>query len=286
MARPIWKGHISFGLVNIPVVLYSAEEAAELHFNLIDQRDRSRVRYIRVNESTGDEVPWNEIVKGYEYEEGQYVLLGDADFKRAAVEASQTVEIEDFVDADALDPLFLERPYYLVPDKRGAKGYVLLRETLARSGKVGIAKVVIHTRQHLAAVLPRGKALVLMLLRFAHELRAVEDLDLPAESPQEYKVSPKEIEMAEKLVESMSGEWTPEKYHDDYRDALLKWIEQKAKRGELTPTAASAAPDEAERGGEIVNIMDLLRKSVEQKGKTRRVATTRPRGAKRKTRAG
>ena len=166
MARPIWKGHISFGLINIPVTLYPAEQRSELHFNLIDDRNKARVRYQRVNERTGEEVPWDNIVKGYEYEENEYVLLGDADFKQADVKATQTVELEDFVTAEEINGIYFDKPYYLVPSKAGIKGYVLLRETLKKTKKMGIARVVIRTREYVAALFPKGRGLVLDLLRY------------------------------------------------------------------------------------------------------------------------
>jgi DNA end-binding protein Ku len=257
-------------LVNVPVVLYSAEDRADLRFNMLDSRDHARVRYERVNEITGEEVPWDQIVKGYEYSDGNYVLLSDDDFKKAAVEASQTVEIEDFVDIDSIDRIYFDKPYYLVPGKRGEKGFVLLRETLKRTGKAAIAKVVIRSRQHLAAVVPRGDGMVLMLLRFQQELRDYEEYDLPRGSLKDYKISDKEIKMAEQLVKSMHAEWQPESYQDDYRTRLLEWIEKKVKSDGVEPAAAvDDEDDEADMPG-IINIMDLLEKSVKSKQKSKK----------------
>ncbi len=271
MARPIWKGHISFGLVNVPVTLCSAENRSELHFTLLDSRDKARIHYMRVNEATGKEVPWDKVVRAYEYEEDNFVVLEDDDFKRAAVEATQKVEIEDFVDEKAVDYVYFDRPYYLVPDKKWEKAYVLMRETLRKSGKIGIAKVVIHTRQYLAAVIPQGNALVLNLLRYQHELRNPAEFELPDENVKKYKVSDKEFEMAEKLVETMTTEWKPEKYHDDYRDALMKFIVQKAKAGEKAiPLEVSAEERREKKRGEIIDIMDLLKKSVKQTAEKRK----------------
>src|SRR3989339_1380560 len=179
MARPIWKGHITFGLVNIPVTLYSAEKRDELHFKLLDSRNKARVHYERVNEETGEEVPWSEVVKAFEYDKGNYVLVEEEDFKRAAPEATQAVEIQDFVDREDVDYVYYDKPYYLMPGKKGEKGYVLLREILRRTGKVGISKVVIRTRQYLDALLAEGDALVLELLRFDQEVRKPEEFDLP-----------------------------------------------------------------------------------------------------------
>jgi DNA end-binding protein Ku len=162
MARPIWNGNISFGLVNIPITLFSAEKKSELHFKLLDKRNRSGIRYERVNEDTGEAVPLDQIVKGYEYDPGDYVLLTDEDFKKAAVEATQSIEIADFVDLSSIEYTYFEKPYYVVPGKKADKGYVLLREVLKRTGKVAISKVVIHSRQYLSALIPQENALILI----------------------------------------------------------------------------------------------------------------------------
>jgi DNA end-binding protein Ku len=266
MARPIWKGHITFGLVNIPVTLYPAERRDDLHFNMLDSRNQARVRYERVNEATGEPVPWDQIVKAYEYEEGEYVIIEEEDFKRAAPESTQTVEIEDFVDEKSLDYVYFDKPYYLVPGKKGEKGYVLLRETLRRTKKVGIAKVVIRKREYLAALIPQGDILVLDLLRFHQEIRAISEFEAPGGKLEDYNVTKRELEMAEQLVEAMTSEWEPEKYQDEYRTALMAWIEKKAAAGGATPSPepAAASPEPA---GEIVDFMELLKKSVEKSGK-------------------
>lgn len=276
MARPIWKGHVSFGLVNIPVVLYSAERRADLQFRMLDSRNKARVRYERVNEVTGEEVPWDQIVKAYEYDGGNYVVLTEEDFKKAAVEATQAVEIEDFVDAESIDYRYFDKPYYLLPDKKGGKGYVLLRETLKRTGKAGIAKVVIRTRQYLAALIAHDDALVVNLLRFQQELRDLDEFEFPTGTLKQNDVSSKEMELAEKLVKGMSANWKPEKYHDDYRDALMRWIEKKASKD---GTAVSPEPEEDEgvEAGQIINFMDVLKESIEKKSKGSR------KGRKKKT---
>src|SRR5918999_465278 len=229
MARAIWKGSISFGLVNIPVGLYSAESRDEIHFKLLDRRNMSPIRYKRVNEESGREVPWEETVRGYEFAEGKYVALTDEDLKRAAPEATQTIDITDFVDLDEVSPLYFDKPYYLAPDKKGAKAYALLREVLRRTNKAGIAKVVIRTRQYLAAVVPRGDVLTLELMRYAHELRDPAELNVPHGKQ---GVSEKELQMAERLVEGMVEKWDPEKYKDDYRRDLMKMIEERVEAGE------------------------------------------------------
>jgi len=262
VARPIWKGHISFGLVNIPVTLYSAEKKKDLHFNLLDNRNKAKVRYERINELTHEEVPWSETVKAYEYEDGNYVVLSEDDFKKAAVEATQTVEIEDFVDGSKIGHVYYEKPYYLVPGKRGEKGYVLLRETLRRTGKVGIARVVIRARQYPAAVIPEGKALVLNLLRFHHELRAPGEFDLPGDELSEHKISSREMEMAEQLVENMSADWTPAKYKDEYREALLSWIDQKVKSGGVEPVPTKEK--EVTGSADVIDLMSKLKQSLQQ----------------------
>ena len=221
--RPIWKGHISFGLVNVPVVLYPAEQRADLQLHLIDSRNFSRVRYERVNAETGEEVPWNKAVKGYEYGDGNYVVLGSDELKQAAPEATKTIEIERFVNLDDIHQLYFDKPYYLEPDKKGAKPYALLREAMRETGKAGIARVVIRTRQYLSAMVVRDNALVLNLLRYHQELRSLKELDLPGDL-KEVGVKAQEMKMARDLLESMSGEWDPAEFHDEYREKLMAWI--------------------------------------------------------------
>ena len=225
--RAIWKGSISFGLVNIPIALYPATRREELKFRLLRAKDLSPVNYKRVAEKDGKEVPWDEIVKGYEYEKGNYVVLKDEDFQRVDLEATQTVDIQDFVDQEEIDPMFFYKPYYLEPQKGGDKAYVLLRDTLARTGKVGIAKVVIKTRQYLAGVKAEDSVLVLELMHFAEELADADKLHVPK------KIEPgkRELDMAKALVESMSAKWDPKKYRDDYREALMEVIEEKVEAG-------------------------------------------------------
>ena len=225
--RAIWKGSISFGLVNIPIALYPATRREELKFRLLRAKDLSPVNYKRVAEKDGKEVPWDEIVKGYEYEKGKYVLVKDEDFQRVDLEATQTVDIQDFVDQEEIDPMFFYKPYYLEPQKGGDKAYVLLRDTLARTGKVGIAKVVIKTRQYLAGVKAEDSVLVLELMHFAEELADADKLHVPK------KIEPgkRELDMAKALVESMSAKWDPKKYRDDYREALMEVIEEKVEAG-------------------------------------------------------
>ncbi len=259
MPRSIWKGSISFGLVSIPVGLYAAEAPHELAFHLLDKRDKSPVRYKRVSEKTGKEVPWNDVVRGYEYAKGSYVVLSDEDLKRANPTATQTIDISDFVDAAEISPIYFDKPYYLAPDRKGTKGYALLREALRRSGKVGIATVVIRTRQYLAAVLPQEDVMVLQLLRYAHELRDTEELEVPHG---EAGVSERELEMAERLIEGMVGEWQPEKYADTYEKDVMELIERRVESGE-TEAVETPAPKPA-AGGKVVDLMMLLKRSVEE----------------------
>lgn len=268
MARAIWKGSISFGLVNIPVGLYAAESRDEISFKMLDSKTMSPIHYKRISEESGKEVPWEETVKGYEFAKGKYVVLSDQDLKRAAPEATQTIDIVDFVDLDDISPLYFDKPYYLAPDKKGAKAYALLRETLRRTGKVGIAKVVIRTRQYLAAVVARGDVLTLELMRYAHELRDPDELDVPHGKQ---GVTDREIDMAERLVEGMVSAWDPEKYKDDYRRDLMKMIEERVESGQLEASEESA-PKPQRAASNVVDLMALLKASVEEGGGERRPA--------------
>jgi DNA end-binding protein Ku len=262
MARAIWKGSISFGLVNIPVGLYSAESRDDISFKLLDRKTKSPIHYKRVSEESGKEVPWEQTVRGYEVDKGKYVVLSDEDLKRAAPEATQTIDILGFVDLKDISPLFFDKPYFLAPDSKGTKAYALLRETLRRTGKVGIAKVVIRTRQYLAAVVARGDSdvLTLELMRYAHELRDPAELDVPRGKE---GVSDKELQMAIRLVEGMEEAWDPDKYKDDYRSDLMKMIEKRAKSGELEGSTEPAPKPEA-RGGKVVDLMALLKRSLDE----------------------
>ena len=265
MARSIWKGSITFGLVNIPVGLYPAEKREEtVSFHMLDKRNMARLRYKRVNEETGREVPWEETVRGYEFDKGKYVVLSDEDLERAAPEKTQTVDILDFVDGEDISPLYFDKPYYLAPDKKGAKSYALLREVLRRTGKVGIAKVVIRTKQSLAAVLVEDKAIVLNILRFDHELRDPTELDLPSGKE---GVSERELDMAERLVEGMVSKWEPEKYRDDYYKDLKKMINERVEAGQLEESPEAPPAPKPQRGGQVVDLMALLKQSVEAGGR-------------------
>ncbi|MBV8201278.1 MAG: Ku protein, partial [Acidobacteria bacterium] len=270
MPRSIWKGSISFGLVNIPVGLYTAEKSKELHFNLLDRRNLAPIHYQRINSETGKEVRWEDTVRGFEFEPKHYVVLSDEDLKRANPSSTQTIEIIEFVDLADISPTYFEKPYYLAPERKGAKGYALLRETLRRTGKVGIAKVVIRTRQYLAAVVPVGDAIVLDLMRFEDELRDTGELDLPSGKQ---GVTDKELQMAERLVEAMVGKWDPDSYRDDYRVDLKAMIDARVAAGELEAGAEEPAPRPAARGGKVIDLMSLLKRSIEEGGRPAAPAT-------------
>jgi DNA end-binding protein Ku len=264
MAAAVWKGHISFGLVNIPVTLHSAETREELKFKMLDRRNNAKIRYRRVNEVTGEDVPWQEIVKAYPLDKNSVVILEKEDFRRASLEATQTVDIEAFVDKDLIDTVYFEKPYYVVPQKKAEKGYVLLRDVLIKTQKVGIAKVIFGARQYIAALMPAGKALVLEILRYQHELKDPSEFSFPGETPEAYKITPKEVSLAELLVENLSGEWEPQAFKDEYRDALLRYIEEKAKGSISTPAEAEK---EIREPGKVIDMMELLKRSVEQASK-------------------
>ena len=270
MARAIWKGSISFGLVNIPIALYPATRREELKFRLLRKSDLSPVNYKRVAEKDGEEVPWDHIVKGYEYEKGKYVVLKDEDFERVDLEATQTVDIQDFVDVDEIDPMFFYKPYYLEPQKGGDKAYALLRDALKDSKKVGIAKVVIKTRQYLAGVKPEDGALVLELMHFADELADTGKLHLP----KKVDVGKREMNMAKSLIGSMSAKWNPEKYRDDYREALMEVIEEKVEAG---GKEIEAKPKKRPKPTKVIDLVSVLQKSLEQTGGAKKKSTAKSR---------
>ncbi len=253
--RAIWKGSISFGLVNIPIALYPATRKEDLKFRLLRKKDLSPVNYKRVAAKDGKEVPWDEIVKGYEYEKGKFVVLSEKDFQRVDLEATQTVDIQDFVDLDEIDPMFFYKPYYLEPQKGGDKAYTLLREALSDGKKVGIAKVVIKTRQYLGGVKALKDALVLELMHFAEELADPEKLHVPKKTT----VGKREKDMAEALVKSMSSKWDPEKYKDDYREALMEVIEEKVESG---GEEIEEKPKEKKTPTKVIDLVAVLQESL------------------------
>ncbi len=275
--RAIWKGSISFGLVNIPIALYPATRREELKFRLLRGSDLSPVNYKRVAEKDGKEVSWEQIVKGYEYEKGKFVVLNEKDFQRVDLEATQTVDIQDFVDVEEIDPMFFYKPYYLEPQKGGDKAYVLLRDVLAKTNKVGIAKVIIKTRQYLAGVKPLKHALVLELMHFAQELSDAEKLNVPK------KMEPgkREIDMAKALVENMTSKWDPEKYKDDYRDALLEVIEEKVESG---GKEIEEKPKAKKPSSKVIDLVAVLQQSLAKSegGKKKKRASKSTRSASKK----
>ncbi|MGB3749717.1 MAG: Ku protein [Rhodanobacter sp.] len=269
MARPIWSGTLSFGLLNVPVSLMTGERSVDLHFRMLDSRSNTPIRYERVNAETGEEVPWKEIVKAFEYAKGNYVVLEPEDIKSAAAEGREVVDVKAFVKADAIGPEYFEKPYYLVPGKKAEKGYVLLREVLERTGRIGIARVVIRTREYLSAVMPRGNALVLILLRYPQELVDAEDYRIPEGAASQYRISDKEIGMAEQLIESMSEEWNPKDYRDEFRDRLRKVIEKRMQsKGVVSTDAEEEAEVPEDAATNVVDFMSLLQKSLASNKRT------------------
>ena len=266
-ARPIWSGTLSFGLLNIPVSLMSGERRTDIHFRMLDARDNSPIRFERVNAETGEEVPWKEIVKAFEYDKGSYVVLQPEDIKSAAPESHNAVEVEAFIDASAIGPRFFEKPYVLVPGKKAEKGYVLLRETLKKAKKIGVARVVIRTREYLSAVMPLGDALVLILMRYPQEIVDPGEYKLPTGKASAYRIAPKELEMATQLVDSMASTWKPEAYHDEFRARLSEIIRKRIKQKGKTTKVLDEQEEAAE--GTATNVVDfvaLLQKSLGEKG--------------------
>jgi DNA end-binding protein Ku len=295
MPRPIWSGTLTFGLLNVPVSLMSGEQRSRLHFHLLDGRDKKPVHYKRVNAKTGREVPWKEIVKGYEYEKGRFVVLDRSDIRAAAPESHETVEIQSFVDADSIPVQYFEKPYVLVPGKKAEKGYVLLRDTLAETGRIGIARVVIRTKEYLAAVKPDGDALLLLVMRYPEELVDREAFKLPHGAPASFRITAREQEMAKQLIGAMAGKWKPDQYEDDFARRLRATIRKKMKRKGAVVEAAE--PEErAAPASNVVDFMALLRDSIASNKRTpagkakapprRRAARKRPARPTAKKRAG
>jgi DNA end-binding protein Ku len=256
----IWKGSLSFGLVSIPVEVRTAIQGDHISFRMLHEEDLAPIKYERVSASSGDPVPWNEIVKGYEYDKGKFVIITDEDFKTAAVESSKTLEIVDFVKEEEIDPRYFETPYFLVPSKGGEKAYALLREAIRKTGSVGIGKIIMRQKQHLAGIKVVGDALVLEIMRFANELIDTNTLHLPDAS----LVRPQELQMAEQLVNSLAESFDPTKYTDEYRANLMRVIhaKMKGKKVNLKPEP------ETERDTQVIDLMTRLRESLDQ-GKKR-----------------
>lgn len=260
MPRPLWSGAISFGLLNIPVSLVSAKEGEAISFSLLDKRDHSRIGYKQYNKKTGKEVNKRDIVKGYEYEPEHFVVITDKDFERANPKATRSIEIEDFVNLDDVDPLLFERPYYLLPAKNGEKSYMLLKKVLARAKKVAIGQIVLHRKQRLVSIMARGDYLVCEVLRYPREILAVDEFK-SIEKVKDVSVSKRELDMAEKLVEGMTAKWDPDKYKDTYHDDVMKRIKAKIRSG---GAIESEEPEQEERApaSRVLDLMPLLKKSL------------------------
>lgn len=269
MARPIWTGTLSFGLLNVPVSLMTGSRSTDLHFRMLDSRNNTPVRYERVNAETGDEVPWKDIVKAFEYQKGNYVVLEPEDIKAASPEGHEAVEVEAFIDADSIGPQYFEKPYVLVPGNKAEKGYVLLRETLKKTGKIGIARVVIRTREHLAVVMPQDNALLLVMVRYPQELVDVDEYRLPDKAVSDYRIAPKELDMAQQLIDSMSSDWSPKDYRDDFRDRLKAIIEKRLKaKGAVMSDDEEESPHAENASTNVVDFMALLKKSLDTNKRT------------------
>ena len=266
MAQAIWSGAINFGLVTIPVKLFTAVRTDDLSFNMLHGKDEGRIKYERVCSVDGQPVPWDEIVKGYEYEKGQYVVLTDDDFKKVNPVATQSVDILEFVDLDQINPMFFDKPYYLEPSKQGRHAYALLRAALNDANKVAVARVVVRTKEYIAAVKPIGDALVLELMHWANEIVEPASLDIPGEE----KLPEAEMKMAKMLIDTMSVDtFEPEKFTNRYHDELMTMIEARAQGKELPKAKKVAAPR-----AKVVNLMDVLAQSLEE-SKKRRTANGR-----------
>ncbi|QJE95672.1 Ku protein [Luteolibacter luteus] len=265
MARSIWKGSIAFGLVNIPVSLTGAEQRPDVQLHMVDSKNHARIRYERVNADSGEEVPWDRMVKGYEYEEGQFILLSEEELAAVEPKLTKMIEISEFVALEDIDPLLFDKPYYLEPEKRGRKAYALLREAMRKSGKAGISRVVIRTREYLSAMFVRYDVLVLMLLRFPQEIKASAKLELPSSKDKEWYPVKRELDLAERLIDEMTTKWDPEEFHDEYRKTLMDYIEKKISTGETVDDVKSSDEQESSPKGKIVDLADYLERSVGQK---------------------
>ena len=283
MARPIWSGSLSFGLLNIPVSLMSGERRTDISFRMLDSRDKKPIRFERVNADTGEEVPWKDIVKAFEYDKGSYVVIEKEDIASAAPESHESVDVEAFIDAGSIGTRFYEKPYILVPGKKAEKGYVLLRETLKKTGKIGIARVVIRTREYLCAVMPEDDALVLMLLRYPQELVDPADYALPTGTASSYRIADKEFEMATQLIDSMSAEWTPDAYHDEFRERLSEIIKTRIKAKGATAKVPDAPAHREDAATNVVDFVALLQKSLKDNTRTPAATQSAAKKAARKT---
>ncbi|MFA7680817.1 MAG: Ku protein [Pigmentiphaga sp.] len=274
--RVLWKGAISFGLVHIPIALHSATEEQSIDFDWLDKRSMDPVGYKRINKATGKEITKENIVKGIEYEDGQYVVLSSEEIAEAYPKTTQTVEIEAFVPLKDIPFVYLERPYYISPINKGAKVYALLREVLRKSNKVGIAKVVIQTKQHLALLLPCGPALILNLLRWEDEIRPWDALNLPAEGTESTGLTEKELAMGEQLIDDMTGKWKPEDFTDSFKEQILQLVKEKVEAGDIESVHEPEAPEVEIGGAKILDLTEMLRRSLNKGGTPDRTAGKPP----------
>ena len=265
-SRALWKGAISFGLVHIPVALHSATSEQGLNFDWLDKRSMDPVGYKRINKKTGKEIDKENIVKGIQYEDGHYVILSQEEIAAAYPKATQTIEIEMFVPATDIPFIYLERPYYIGPASKGGKVYALLREALFKTRRIGIARVVIQTKQHLAALIPSGPALVLNLLRWGDEIRSWENLSFPAEGTEEAGITDKELKMAEQLVMDMSGKWNPEEFRDSFKDEIMKLVHEKVETGDIQTVAQPEEVELQRSSAQILDLTELLQRSLKKGG--------------------
>lgn len=262
MPRSNWKGNISFGLVSIPIILFNSEDpSSDISFKMINRKTGDKIKYQRVDVDTGKEVPWEQIGKGYEYEKDVIIPVEEGELKKVAGENAHMIAIEEFVDKKNINLINVDKTYYIAPDKKGDKAYVILREALNSANKVGIAKVIISTREYLAAISTFENALVLHLMHYSDELRSISELNIPGEDLKKYKVSAKEVEIAKKLIQSMTAKWKPEKYKDEYKVAVQKWLNQKINH--LPTTQMSKRGHAQKTNGEVISFVDLLKKSLE-----------------------
>lgn len=266
MTRSIWKGDISFGLVSIPISLVSTEENNDIHFHLLNAKTNARIRYQRVDEEIGKEVPWKDIVKGYEYDKDSYIIVNEEAFEKASPDLFKSITIEEFVNAKDIDSLYYIKPYFLIPEGKNKKAYVLLREALKKTNKMGIAKIILKTKEYLSVILPHDHTLLLYLMHFEDELRSEEELNVPKDLIKAYKISDKEIKMAVDLINDMTAPWEPEKYHNEYRETMQKWLDEQVKN--ITKQGKKISSTAKSRDA-VVDFVSLLKESMKKKKTTK-----------------
>ncbi|MBA4697137.1 MAG: Ku protein [Legionella sp.] len=269
MAKSIWKGEISFGLVSIPVSLVSTEEKNDLKFHLLDAKTKARVRYQRINEETGKEIPWNDIVKGWEYDKDSYIIVDETSFEKASPELFKSINIDEFVDLKEIDNLYYSKAYYLQSESKNKKAYVLLREALKKTNKVGVAKVIIRTKESLSLIIPHDNALLLYLIHFADEVREESEVNVPKEDVKTYKVDEKELKMAESLINEMTTTWKPEKYHNEYREIMQKWLDNEVAKASKSSKKRSRTGTKSHDS--VIDFVSLLKASLKKKVKPRKL---------------